>query len=66
MSFTNSTFTFINCEDPSKRFSVTNDEIRQMELKINVVHKESENWKHIANKGNMFEIVETYKKLKNI
>lgn len=48
MSFTNSTFTFINCEDPSKRFSVTNDEIRQMELKINVVHKESENWKHIA------------------
>ena len=49
MSFTNSTFTFINCENPSERFSVTNDEIRQMELKINVVHKESENWKHIAN-----------------
>ena len=49
MSFTKSTFTFINCENPSERFSVTNDEIRQMELKINVVHKESENWKHIAN-----------------
>tara|TARA_A100001015_G_scaffold314831_1_gene425226 strand:- start:6468 stop:7094 length:627 start_codon:yes stop_codon:yes gene_type:complete len=49
MSFTHSTFTFINCEDPSKRFTITNDEIRQMELKINVAYRRSGNWEHIAN-----------------
>ena len=50
MSFTSSKFTFINCEDPSQRFTLSNDEIRQMELKINVAYKgkKAENWGHIA------------------
>ena len=49
MSFTKSNFTFINCEDPSKRFTLSNDEIRQMELKINVAKQRSGNWEHIGN-----------------
>tara|TARA_A100001015_G_scaffold115533_1_gene128298 strand:+ start:2421 stop:3068 length:648 start_codon:yes stop_codon:yes gene_type:complete len=49
MSFTNSTFTLINCQNPSKRFELNNDEIRQMELKINLAYKRAGNWEHIAN-----------------
>ena len=49
MSFTNSTFTFINCKNPDQRFSISKDDIRQMELKINIAYRRSGNWEHIAN-----------------
>ncbi len=49
MSFTNSTFTFINCKNPDQRFSISKDAIRQMELKINIAYRRSGNWEHIAN-----------------
>jgi hypothetical protein len=49
MSFTNSTFTFINCKNPDQRFSISKDDIRQMELKINIAYRRTGNWEHIAN-----------------
>lgn len=49
MSFTNSTFTFINCKNPDQRFSISKDDIRQMELKINIAYRRSGNWEHISN-----------------